>query len=103
MIAPPDHPPAVFRDIPLRALTDETIILREAGSGIRIAFKAAMDSAGVSIDSALTFGNIEAIKHAVQHRLGIPPVSRLAIADELDFGRLGSSTSSPSRCCDSGT
>lgn len=88
MIAPPDHPLTVSRNIPLRALSDETIILREVGSGIRIAFEAVLASAGVRAASVLTLGNIEAIKHAVQHRLGIGPIVRLAIADELDFGRL---------------
>lgn len=88
IVAPPDHPLAVSRDIPPRALSDETIILREAGSGIRLAFELAMAEAGASVEAALTLGSNEAVKQAVQHRLGIAPISRLAVADELDFGRL---------------
>lgn len=88
MIAPPDHPLVVCRDIPMRTLRGETIILREEGSGIRHAFEEVTAAAGIPVEASLSLGSIEAVKQAVQHRLGIAPISRLAISDELDLGRL---------------
>jgi DNA-binding transcriptional LysR family regulator len=58
VVARIDHPLAVERDIPIRALAEESLILREPGSGIRDAvvkcFKEAGWSRGCACSSAAT-------------------------------------------------
>lgn len=88
IIAPPEHPLVARHRIPLRALVEHPVILREEGSGIRHAFEELLESVGVEMTPALSLGSSEAVKRAVQHRLGVAVASRLAIADELDARRL---------------
>jgi DNA-binding transcriptional LysR family regulator len=45
-------------------------------------------AAGIDLHSVLKFGNVGAVKKAVEEGMGVSIVSRYAVARELDDGRL---------------
>jgi len=76
-----------------RALTDEDLlsapwIVRERGSGTRQAFDRAMRGLLPQLRVALTLGQTEAIKRAVEAGLGLGCVSRIALDDAFERGTL---------------
>ena len=76
-----------------RALTDADLrsapwIVREPGSGTRQAFDRAMVGLLPQLRVALTLGQTEAIKRAVEAGLGLGCVSRIALEDAFDRGTL---------------
>jgi len=76
-----------------RALTDPDLlaadwIVRERGSGTRQAFDRAMRGLLPQLRIALTLGQTEAIKRAVEAGLGLGCVSRIALADAFARGTL---------------
>jgi len=76
-----------------RALTDEDLlsapwIVRERGSGTRQAFDRAMRGLLPQLRVALTLGQTEAIKRAVEAGLGLGCVSRIALEDAFERGTL---------------
>jgi DNA-binding transcriptional LysR family regulator len=62
VIAPPGHPLARERDIPLRRLQGETFLVREKGSGTRSAMERFFVEHGVSLSSTMEMSSSEAIK-----------------------------------------
>jgi len=87
-IAPPDHPHATGPRLRAAALASETFLLREAGSGTRVAVQAFLEGAGVPLDGTVELGSDNAIKQAVMAGLGVSILSRQAIELELSVGRL---------------
>jgi len=76
-----------------RALTDADLlaaswIVRERGSGTRQAFDRAMRGLLPQLKVALTLGQTEAIKRAVEAGLGLGCLSRIALEDAFDRGAL---------------
>jgi DNA-binding transcriptional LysR family regulator len=76
-----------------RALTDQDLlsaawIVRERGSGTRQAFDRAMRGLLPQLRVALTLGQTEAIKRAVEAGLGLGCVSRIALEDAFERGTL---------------
>jgi DNA-binding transcriptional LysR family regulator len=76
-----------------RALTDADLlaadwIVRERGSGTRQAFDRAMRGLLPQLRVALTLGQTEAIKRAVEAGLGLACLSRIALEDAFDRGTL---------------
>jgi DNA-binding transcriptional LysR family regulator len=76
-----------------RALTDADLlaadwIVRERGSGTRQAFDRAMRGLVPQLKVALTLGQTEAIKRAVEAGLGLGCVSRIALEDAFERGAL---------------
>src|SRR3954452_7890407 len=76
-----------------RALTDADLlsaawIVRERGSGTRQAFDRAMRGLLPQLRVALTLGQTEAIKRAVEAGLGLGCVSRIALEDAFERGTL---------------
>ena len=62
-IAPPDHPLAAQRHIPLEKLANETFIMRESGSGTRAALERFLTAhGGVSFTRTMEMNSNEAIK-----------------------------------------
>ncbi|MCQ0986516.1 LysR family transcriptional regulator [Jiella marina] len=89
MIADPNHPLARMRDIPRHRLLEETIIIREQGSGTRLALESFMAEHLVELESqAVEMGSNETIKQAVMAGLGIAFISAHTIAFEVETGRL---------------
>jgi DNA-binding transcriptional LysR family regulator len=76
-----------------RVLTDQDLlsaawIVRERGSGTRQAFDRAMRGLLPQLRVALTLGQTEAIKRAVEAGLGLGCVSRIALEDAFERGTL---------------
>jgi DNA-binding transcriptional LysR family regulator len=75
-IASPDHPFASRKRIRLREFARERFIMREAGSGTRIAIEDFQARHGVTFNVRMELGSNEAIKQAVAGGLGLSIVSR---------------------------
>ena len=80
LIAPATHPLAGQRHLTLAQLQDQRFILRERGSGTRMATDAHFAQAGFAPAKVLELGSNEAIKESVAAKLGMAVVSRHALA-----------------------
>ncbi|ADE16463.1 LysR substrate-binding protein [Nitrosococcus halophilus Nc 4] len=87
VIAPPAHP-LVGQRVPLTVLQQETFILRERGSGTRIAMERFFAHLGATITSSMEISSNEAIKQAVQAGLGLGIVSQHTLEKEIALQRL---------------
>jgi LysR family transcriptional regulator, low CO2-responsive transcriptional regulator len=76
VIAPANHPLAKKKRIPLERLAKEPFLLREPGSGTRIATERVFGELGLKIKMRMELGSNEAIKQAVIGGLGISVLSR---------------------------
>jgi len=88
VIAPPDHPLAAERNIPLSRLATEVFVMREAGSGTRLAMERFFAERGISLRHGMQMTRSEAIKQAVRAGLGLSVVSLHTIELELETRRL---------------
>ncbi|MFN4119397.1 LysR family transcriptional regulator [Acidovorax sp.] len=79
VIAPAAHPLAAKMRVRLQQLRAERFILREKGSGTRMATDAHLRQAGFVPSTVLELGSNEAIKESVEGQLGISIVSRHAL------------------------
>jgi DNA-binding transcriptional LysR family regulator len=82
VIAPHNHPLAGMKQIPLKQLTEESFIMREPGSGTRVAFQKLLDAQKLSVKVRLELGSNEAIKQAVAGGLGLSVLSRHTLLPE---------------------
>ena len=88
VIAPEGHPLAGETGIDFAALAGERFILRERGSGTRLACDDHFAANGVSPAVRLEMGSNEAIKQAVVAGLGISFLSQHTLGLELSVGHL---------------
>ena len=88
VIAPPDHPLAKQRNIPIHRLADEVFVNREAGSGTRAAMERFFSEQGITLKTGIQMTRNVAIKSAVRAGLGLSVVSIHSIELELETGRL---------------
>jgi len=88
VIAPPTHPLARDVKIPMKALQQETFVVREPGSGTRIAMERFFSEKGVRLTTGMEMTSNEAIKQAVEAGLGLGIVSIHTLELELETGRL---------------
>lgn len=88
IIAPPDHPLIDVRHIALEDLAAETFLLREQGSGTRIAMERYFAERGVTVTSRMEMNSNEAIKQGVEAGLGLGIVSIHTTGLELSNGLL---------------
>ncbi|MFM7025943.1 MAG: LysR family transcriptional regulator [Limnohabitans sp.] len=86
MIAPAGHPLSSRQRVPLKALTAERLILRERGSGTRLATDGFFEAQAFEPRNRLELGSNEAIKEAVAGHLGVAVISRHALKPD-DLGR----------------
>ena len=76
VLAPANHPLAHVKQIPLQRLAEEPFLLREAGSGTRIATEQLFAQHKIKMNVRMELGSNEAIKQAVVGGLGISVLSR---------------------------
>ena len=88
IVAPPGHPLADQRKIQLTRLQDEVFLVREPGSGTRIAMERFFSERGMRLKTGMEVGSNEAIKQSVQAGLGLGLLSRATIEQELALNRL---------------
>lgn len=69
-------------------LQNETIIVREHGSGTREVLEQALKEHNAKYEPAHVLNNTEAIKNAVKAGIGIAFVSRVAVEQDIKEGRL---------------
>lgn len=88
IIAPPAHPLAGQKQIPLKQLEQEVFLLREPGSGTRSAMERFFARHGIAITTSMEVSSDEAIKQSVQAGLGLGVMSQDAVEMELTLQRL---------------
>ncbi|MDO8704144.1 MAG: LysR family transcriptional regulator [Sulfuricaulis sp.] len=88
IVAPPEHPLANRKKIPLKRLQDEVFLVREPGSGTRIAMERFFAEREMHVKTGMEVGSNEAIKQSVQAGLGLGLLSRATIEQELTLKRL---------------
>ncbi len=88
IIAAPSHPLSLRRQLTPEDLEKEPFIVREAGSGTRIAMDRYFTDVGVSITTVMETDSNETIKQAVMAGIGIGFVSLHTVRLEQAAGRL---------------
>lgn len=88
IIAPPLHPLARRGDIPEDVVARETFMVREPGSGTRLAMQAYFQQRDLSFRVGMEMASNETIKQAVMAGMGLSFISRHTIDLELATGRL---------------
>jgi DNA-binding transcriptional LysR family regulator len=88
VIAPPDHPLAQEKNIPLQRLLQETFLVREQGSGTRSAVERFFSANQIALSTPMEMSSNEAIKQGVEAGLGLGIVSMHTLAMELELQRL---------------
>ena len=86
VLAPPGHPLARARRIPLARIAAEPFLMREPGSGTRMAVEERFAAAGLKPEVRMELGSNEAIKQAILGGLGISVLSRHVLAGERAHG-----------------
>ena len=88
VIAPPGHPLANAKQIPLHLLMKETLIIREPGSGTRNVFERLLVTNRLKAERTLQMDSNETIKQAVMAGMGVALLSLHTIGLELEAKRL---------------
>ncbi|NIM29653.1 MAG: LysR family transcriptional regulator [Gammaproteobacteria bacterium] len=88
VIAAPDHRLAGRSRIALSRLSEETFLMREQGSGTRMAMERFLSDKDIGLTSTVEMTSNEAIKQSVQAGLGLGIVSVHTVELELEVGRL---------------
>lgn len=83
VIAPPDHPLLFEKQPSFSQLKNENFVVREQGSGTRIAMERFFKEKGVGLEAGMEMSSNEAIKQAVQAGLGLGIVSIHTLKLEL--------------------
>lgn len=88
IVAAPEHPLVGRRSISPPALSDETFLMREPGSGTRMLTEQLLAETGAAPRIGMEFDSNETIKQAVMVGLGIALLSAHTVAVELADNRL---------------
>lgn len=89
MIASPTHPLAGASHIGKERIAQENFLIREAGSGTRLALDMYLSALPDPLDEpGMEMGSNETIKQAVMAGLGVALISAHTIALEVELGRL---------------
>ena len=75
VVAPADHKFSRKKAVPLSDIADEQFIMREHGSGTRIAVEQKFAAAGLNLKVAIELGNNESIKQGITGGLGVAVLS----------------------------
>lgn len=88
VLAPHGHPLAAETGIPLPRLAEESFLVREPGSGTRLAAERFFAEHGLSLKIRMELGSNEAIKQAVAGGLGLAVLSAHTLALERNSDEL---------------
>jgi LysR family transcriptional regulator, low CO2-responsive transcriptional regulator len=88
IIAAPDHPLVAQRRIPVETVAKEHFIVREPGSGTRLAMQQFFEERQLHCNVGMEMASNETIKQAVMAGMGISFISRHTIDLELHTQRL---------------
>lgn len=84
VFAHPDHPLARQKNIPIKRLTKERLLVREEGSGVRGVVESFFRERDIVITPYMELGSGEAIKQAVMANIGIGILSTYSLRLELE-------------------
>lgn len=87
-VVPQNHPLLAIEDISLSTFLEHNLLLREAGSGSRLALELHCQKQRIRLQAEMEIGSNDAIKHAVIAGLGVAVLPRLGILSELRLGTL---------------
>jgi DNA-binding transcriptional LysR family regulator len=90
-IAPPGHPLAENKTIPLQSILDYPFIAREEGSGTREVIMEYLKEGGLDpsqLNVIMELGSLEALKGAVEAGIGVSVISRATLVKEIKLGSL---------------
>jgi LysR family transcriptional regulator, low CO2-responsive transcriptional regulator len=88
IIASPDHPLAAQRRILAETIAKENFIVREPGSGTRLAMQQFFEQLRLAFSVGMEMASNETIKQAVMAGMGVSFISRHTIELELQTNRL---------------
>jgi len=88
VIAAPDHPLANHKQIPLSDFSEAHFVVREPGSGTRVAMERFFADEDFSYQKSMELMGNEAVKQGVEAGLGLAVVSAHTVAQELTLKRL---------------
>ncbi len=88
LIANPQHNLAKKKKISIQAISDETFVMREPGSGTRSAMMRLFNKYDVKPKEGIQLSSNETIKQSVEAGLGLAVVSAHTVELELNAGRL---------------
>jgi DNA-binding transcriptional LysR family regulator len=91
LIIPADHPWASRGQIKPQELLEENLILREKTAGTRRALEDGLAEHGIHTDelrTVMVMGSSEAIRTAVEERIGVAFISRLVASAGIELGRI---------------
>lgn len=88
LIAAPGHPALARAPLPVARLADYPLLMHEVGSGTRAVTEHTLAQHGVMLRPAMTLASTEAIKQTVATGAGLAILSRQALVNELEGGRL---------------
>lgn len=88
IIASPGHPLARERRIPVERVAKEIFIVREPGSGTRLAMEQFFEERAVTVRVGMEMASNETIKQAVMAGMGVSFISRQTIELEIETQRL---------------
>ena len=87
VLAPNNHPLAGLRNISLARMAKEPFLIREPGSGTRIAVERLFRKHKLTLNVRMELGSNEAIKQAIVGGLGISVLSRHTLALDAALGQ----------------
>lgn len=88
VLAPIDHPLAGEKKISLARLAEEPFLMREPGSGTRMAAERLFATHGLTMKVRMELGSNEAIKQAIVGGLGVSVLSQHTLALDAPMGQL---------------
>lgn len=91
LAVPPDHPLAGQKEVSLQLATQSAFILREPESGTRRVFSDILKKEGLresDLEVVAEIGSTAAVKEAIKAGIGVSILSKRAVLDDLDCGRL---------------
>lgn len=91
LIVHPSHPWVEVSEVNLDDLKNETIIMREKGSGTRRTLEQKFAEQNISLDKlpiGMELGSTRAVITAVEAKLGISIVSKYAVSEALSLGKV---------------
>jgi DNA-binding transcriptional LysR family regulator len=87
-VAPAEHPLLTQPTVSAEEFLNSRLLMREAGSGSRLALEVHCHETRLKIPEAMILGSNDAIKHAVIAGLGVAVLPKLSILPELQLGTL---------------
>lgn len=88
VLAPHNHPLAGKKNIPLKRLEQEPFIMRERGSGTRMAVERLFQKHGLVLNTRIELGSSEAVKQTIIGGLGISILSQHTVAQKAAMDQL---------------